>query len=119
MKNKFILSFDEFSLQEMKQHNGGSNDAEANIESFYKIAKLSDEQKNLVSHLVDKTASEENINKQKNYKVLILAKLAGLDKEDISILEEDADSKHDEFIQSVLVKLAKLKMDQAKAFSEL
>ena len=69
--------------------------------------------------LVDKAADEGNINVGQNYKTLVLGKLAGLDDKQVEELEKDIKEKHDEFMAILLLKLAKLSMSQAEAFSEL
>jgi hypothetical protein len=113
-----LKNFDEF-LNETKQFKGGKPDAEENTASFYEIAKLKDDQKKMVEALVNKAAAEGNINTNQNYKVLIVGKLAGLDDKAVEDLEKMIDKKNEEFIFYAMIKLAKLTMEQAKAFSEL
>ena len=113
-----LKNFDEF-LEEAKQYKAGNPDSEENKASFYEKAKLKDDQKKLVTALVDKASEEGNVNKGQNYKALILGKLAGLDDKQIEELEKNIDAKHDEFMPLILVKLAKISMDQASALSDL
>jgi ferritin-like protein len=113
-----IKQFQEFSLTE-KIYSQGKNDAEANKTSFYESIKLKEDQKKLISELVDKTASEDNVKIQSNYKVLILGKLAGLDEKQVEELEKNIEEKDEDFVKLILLKLSGLSMDQAKAFQEL
>ena len=116
-----IEKFADFEqMLEAKQTKGGKNDAETNKASFYEMAGLKDDQKKAIEKLVDTTASIDNIEKQINYKYLVAAKLAGMEDKDIAELEKAADeAKNEEFAPMVLMKLAKLTMDQGKAFREL
>ena len=103
-----------------KLYSKGKPDSEANKKEFYNKVKLDDKQKKLISSLVDKCASEENIKKGINYKYLILGKLAGLDDKKIEELEKNIDdTKNEEFVLLVLAAISDLKIEDLKAFSEL
>jgi hypothetical protein len=107
-------------MLEVKQTINGKNDVETNKASFYEMAGLKDDQKKAIEKLVDTTASIDNIEKQINYKYLVVAKLAGMEDKDIVELEKAAgDAKNEDFAPMVLFKLAKLTMEQGKAFAEL
>jgi ferritin-like protein len=106
-------------MLEAKQYINGKNDVENNKASFYEMAGLKDDQKKAIEKLVDTTASIDNIEKQINYKYLVVAKLAGMEDKDIVELEKAADAKNEDFAPMVLFKLAKLTMEQGKAFAEL
>lgn len=113
-----LKKFQEFSVNE-KLYKQGKNNTEENKTSFYEIAKLKEDQKKLISDLVDKTAAENNVKIQGNYKMLIVGKLAGLDDKQIAELEKSTEEKEEEFAKLILVKLAGLNMEQVKAFQEL
>lgn len=114
-----VKFFEDFHIDE-KLYKQGSNDAEANKTSFYEIAKLKDDQKKLITELVDKTAKEDNVKLQEKYKALILGKLAGLEDKQVSELENNVE-KYDkeEFTTRILLNLSGLSIEQAKAFQEL